>query len=408
MKHKITIVFLFIYSLMFSQKEHPKEHAKLRMNLNVGMNMSKFVDGYSWKHGKRLAVGTSFFFDLTSRLSLRASLDYSPKSSIGINTNTKIICQYVDFSVSPSIKISNDLNLHFGVSYSQIINSYFSEINGSTIDGYSKTKIPNYDSEINGLMGLELRLQNNVYLFSNFTIPGNRSHTRNIQLGLRITLNQRIKKDVNYRKIRIENSHQQIKELKSAVLLVRLKTNENSIQALQDKGQIETAERLRVSQAIENKKIIQAFKEQFHFCEVKFFFSNHSNQVRQKQYEQIFLNDSLEVDPSITMDKAAQFYIAEFGYIEQVYKGDSSSTPNVVPSHIRFFSLRMMDENFVQLEKPFPYYVRTISKTMKARPEQILLSTPILLASLSWSYEEAVSKMNRKLEKFLAKTDELN
>ncbi len=405
MKSRLSLYLSCILAFFFVKTALAQNHQGLRLNLNIGLNISKFSnDGFSWKSGKMPFIGTSIFYDITERFALRGSADYSPKSSIGFNPNKKIANQYLDLTFTPSFKIWNDFRLHAGVCYSHILSSNFITLKGDNPNGVEKTKIASYGSEQNVLIGFDLKMQENIHLTCNYTIPTDRTNTFNFQVGLRIALNKRKKKEPSCRDFRIQNASQEINELKNSVLLVRLKTSENSIQALINAGETEKADKMRLSQLNENKKIISAFKQNFTFCEVKFFFSNTSEQVRQKQFDQIFLNDSLQVDASISLDTNASYFIAEFGYIDQNNQIDTGSCQSGASSNMRFYSLRMMNNQFVQLQRPFPYYVRTISKSMKVRPEQILFVSPLFLTSLDWSYDETVARLNRKLEKYLEKS----
>lgn len=140
-------------------------------------------------------IGTSFFYDITERFALRGSADYSPKTSIGFNPNKKIANHYLDLTFTPSFKIWNDFRLHAGVCYSHILSSNFITLKGDNPNGVEKTKIASYGSEQNALIGFDLKMQENIHLTCNYIIPTNRTNTFNFQVGLRIALNKRKKKE---------------------------------------------------------------------------------------------------------------------------------------------------------------------------------------------------------------------
>jgi len=137
-----------------------------------------------------------------------------------------------------------------------------------------------------------------------------------------------------------------IRSLKQGVLLVRLHTNEHSIEALEQRGRHRDAQKLRDQQRKENLEIIRSFRYLFSFCEVRFFLSYYSYEVANDYYEGIFVNDSLELDSSITIPTNEHIYIADFGDVH--FQAFGSSVEGVV----------VMDRHFEALERPFPYYVR--------------------------------------------------
>src|SRR5205085_11075623 len=65
---------------------------------------------------------------------------------------------------------------------------------------------------------------------------------------------------------REEIMKEQIIKLKNGVLLVRLNSKKNSIDALIKNGQTEKAEQIRTNQAKYNKQVIKAFRINFTFC----------------------------------------------------------------------------------------------------------------------------------------------
>jgi hypothetical protein len=189
----------------------------------------------------------------------------------------------------------------------------------------------------------------------------------------------------------------QIKQLHDGVLLVRLHTNANVIEALSKKGKVNEANMLKQKQRMANVKIVAAFKTEFRFCPVYFFLSNYSKFVKGRQFDQVqFVNDSLEADTRIKLTES-NFLTAEFGTIEQdtakylsdYTKGlDSNGNYRLAPSYIGganpgFEVVAIKSDQFVQLRKPFPFYVRTYSTLFFKR-----------------SANKTVRFMNKKLSKY--------
>src|SRR5690606_16723801 len=118
----------------------------------------------------------------------------------------------------------------------------------------------------------------------------------------------------------------------------------------------------------------------FDFAPVYFFYSDQSRPIRKGQMDSVtFLNDSLEPDNAIRF-KGAGFLIAEFGRVSQdtaraVDQYSVRSTPEGTElrenyyggANLGFTALVIRSEDFVQLRKPFPYYVRTYDNSFLRR-----------------------------------------
>lgn len=205
------------------------------------------------------------------------------------------------------------------------------------------------------------------------------------------------KPDESLRKFENRVSKYQIQELSKGALLVRLNTRTQSVQALRDMGKKEMAQKIEDKQRALNLSIVKAFRERFTFCPVYFFYSDNSIQVKNKAFDKVaFLNDKLESDTSVKMIKP-YFLIAEFGRIEQdtlkrsSYTYDAQAQNGQRHTHqyyggtdMGFGALLVKSDKFVQLRKPFPFYVRTFD------------SLPI-----KRSYQKVVSTLSRNLNYFL-------
>lgn len=205
------------------------------------------------------------------------------------------------------------------------------------------------------------------------------------------------KKRVSHRKQLRTLSYEQINQLKDGALLIRLITKTNSIIALRKQQNNKLADRLEKKQAEYNLRIINAFKANFTFCPTYFFSSEYSSNVGERQFDKVvFLNENLLADTSIKFDNK-DFLTAEFGMIEQdtakhfshySYLRDSTGRLEKVGSYyggpdMGFGALIIKSDKFIQLKRPFPYYVRTFdSLPIKRSPNKV------------------VRKMNKKLHKF--------
>ncbi len=192
---------------------------------------------------------------------------------------------------------------------------------------------------------------------------------------------------------------EQIKKLKNGVLLVRLSTKINSIEALKKNGNIERAEKIKLEQKKYNLEIIKAFRNNFTFCPVYFFYSNYSDNIKKgKLKEVVFLNDSLKEDSLIKLNDK-KFLTAEIGNIEQdtaqyldgYYNNQGENgverrSSLYGGSALGFSAVKIMSDQLIQLKDPFPYYV----KTSEALPVDRRLT-------------KAITKMNNKLQNYFEK-----
>jgi hypothetical protein len=176
-------------------------------------------------------------------------------------------------------------------------------------------------------------------------------------------------------------AYQQIKDLKTGALVVRLKTNDKSVLAYRQSGRNEIADRMVADRATMNRKIITAFRSFLDFCPVYFIYTKNTDDLKTGK-NGIFLNDTLAIDTSIYI-KENFYLLAEYGSVmanervdEYHYKGvyTTQESSRVVGQS----ALVMLDTSNIQLKEPFPFY------------ETVYLD----------NYNKAVEKFNRGLHKF--------
>ena len=140
---------------------------------------------------------------------------------------------------------------------------------------------------------------------------------------------------------RKESAREEIAQLRKGALLVRLKTGSLQLKALEESGNTKDAAAYRKKMEDENNEVVKAFREEFRFCPVYFFYSNNSGQIRAGHLAGCLLNKDLQPDSSLVPD-TNYFLTAETGFSEE--------------QHIE--GLIIMDRNFKQLETPFPFLIR--------------------------------------------------
>ncbi|MCX6258988.1 MAG: outer membrane beta-barrel protein [Bacteroidia bacterium] len=423
MKRLLSIIsFVFISFICFSQEPDSTTASKIQYGFCFGINISKFhKDNIDFNYATRPAVGLFENNKLSDDMNLKLSLLYSVKSSTLFYPGTKFSNTYFDLNIIPQYKLTQDLYLQAGLSYSQVLTAKKVILNGSNWNGVNKINDDEFNPELNITAGFECKIQDNINIdFSYNFIPAKKDNIQNFQILVNYPLDF---KKVSHRKLIKLKSKSQIEALKNGLLLVRLKTFENKINALMEAGYTEDAAKVKTKQETENKKIVSAFRNYFNFCNVYFFFSNNTIEIKNRKFNNVFLNDSLVIDKTMTIDTTKSIFIAEFGnkepdtttYYYQFYKYEFIPDGNWSVKKVKryytyspysdFYALIIRDGNFVQLKKPFPFYVRAIFMSMRIHPEQALI-LPLTIYSLflPWSYDKTVDRMNKKLHKYYEKS----
>ena len=207
------------------------------------------------------------------------------------------------------------------------------------------------------------------------------------------------KEEVSVKRQKKTDARQQINQLQGGALLIRLETKSKVINALKKSGKESQAKIIEKMQAEYNMTIVRAFRAAFGFCPVYFFYSEHSEAVRAKSFAKVrFLTYDLKADGSVKF-AGGNFFTAEFGTIEgdggnDVDEGDTKQNDKSKEGvseykggvSMGFGALLIKDDQFVQLSRPFPFYVRTFDSLPTKR-----------------SPKKVVELMNEKLQEFYAR-----
>jgi hypothetical protein len=166
-------------------------------------------------------------------------------------------------------------------------------------------------------------------------------------------------------------AYQQIKDLHEGVLLIRLPTRKRSIEALEEMGRNAEADRLRADIQEENAQTVEAFARSYDFSPYYFFHSSSSVAVRDERWEEVVLFDA-QFDTVHNFSAPSNYFIAEFGRLQpdtatftgqerytQTAEGTGTKTSQYGSSNLGIPALVILSANFIQLDDPFPYYVRT-------------------------------------------------
>lgn len=348
-------------------------------------------------------------YNLSKKWIVGGAANYFFKAS-NLNSLVSIEQQGIDLFLYSALKIE-DLSLKGGFNLDNTLVSFLRSKGND--NGISNLEKPKAQSLLNYFVGIEFKLNEELEFFVNQSISSNANNGTNSMVGLRYNLNQR-RTTLSRRKRRRISSAKHISNLKDGVLLVRLKTSQPTIDAMRYMGMDKEAKRVELIQKRQNKALVKAFRTYYSFSEVQFFYSNFSKKVKEGQLEGIFLNDSLELDSSISIPVKQKVYTAEFANIEQ----DSAkffSHYSFVPDGPfkqkkveRFYGAPDMDfkaiviknRQFEQLSAPFPYYSRYIGASLKKHPEEGLILFPLVHYLAVSSFSSCVMRLDKRLNRF--------
>ncbi len=175
-------------------------------------------------------------------------------------------------------------------------------------------------------------------------------------------------------------AQQQIQDLKKGVLLVRLKNPENRVEILNERHYYNKARTIELLEKGENRLVFQAIKKHFNFCQIYYFFSNNATAVKNGNYTHVFD----EAGDSVSIDLQTNIFFAAYTH---VYLDTEFNVSD------RLISFVIMDNNFKQLQKPFPYYASFTTSTYIPNKVEIF-------KSLSSVIEKNVYLLNLKLETY--------
>ena len=195
-------------------------------------------------------------------------------------------------------------------------------------------------------------------------------------------------------KERTDLSKKSIKELREGVLIVRLKTGKNQINALNrminskslapdvKKVYKERKENMLVANREHNLAIISAFNEKYKFSDVLFMPDTCVHLLNAGQKSGYFLNKELIFDDTISLGNK-NYFIAFHG------------TPNTTTKS-GVEGLVILDKNMNELADPFPFFTgrTTIRKTF---------SNFLNKTDNKDHYAPTVEKMNKRLHVFYRK-----
>lgn len=388
MKRIILLLAFVANMLALNAQDSLYAESRILAGFSAGLNINKFSLPF-----EDLSPGTSPSFGLfqvirlSNSFSLKLDEKFSRRKSVIMHPYRKIVGNYIDISVLPQFRLTDVVAFQAGL----IVNGYVDDISFS---------------ELNAVAGANIRLQQRLNLDVTYQLPLAKDNTSTLNVSLNYIINKRKHKQPRQRKIERNNRISKIEDLNNGILLVRLKDWEQKTDAYEQSGDSAEANRLAAFRKSQNLAIMEAFKNQYHFSEVAFFMSRDSKKIKDGNFEGVFLNDSLQKDSSITIDKSKPRLIGEVDFLEaDTSKHWQSSHYNIYTkkyekiyySNSADFSrcaIVIRDANFVQMRKPFPYYV-SCQTELKDDP----LVNPVNVI-IKRNFVKAVSKLDSNLNYF--------
>ena len=267
-------------------------------------------------------------------------------------------------------------------------------------------------------IGTEFKLNESWNFSFDIQTPLDKSNSGTIQIGLVFKLandEAELKmKPISERRIRNNHAKRQIGELNNGVLLCRLQTSIPKIEAMIKCGFIEEANEVEEAQRKFNLGLMKSFRKNYSFSQVEFFYSYHSDKVRKGDFNNIFLNEDLQVDSTIEIDTNKKVFTI-------AYQNIKSDTIQIFDQQVRsyrgglidsyfggpdfsFNALVVMTQDFQQLLRPFPYYTRGFAPSFKQHKTMRVLLFPFLSKD-KYDFDHTISIFNSKLIRFKLKTD---
>lgn len=165
-------------------------------------------------------------------------------------------------------------------------------------------------------------------------------------------------------KNRKEQSKEWFAQLENGHLLVQLFNRDRTKKHIEAELGPNAVARYEADQMEKRKRLMKAFESHFTFCPVLFFYSNDALHLKNRDFDQVtFYNSQHQVIPAEQVN-ISSFLIGEVSRVESdsiTYVSEDGTTKKR-PSYA-FSAFVFRDNQFRQLRRPFPFYVRTMQGT---------------------------------------------
>lgn len=412
---KTQLLFLFLIfsecfvSSIYSQNGQSKSELKFEVASGLNFTSIKQIEN---SNSAKPFLGIQLQMPFYNEFSLKSGAEFAYFDFSNFTAYPKIRNSYLQLKLIPQVRIANFAKFGAGLQYSFLLKSSVLTLGESYNNATMYQFESDFTSTLDYVIGFDIDLYRRVSMGLNasasLTDPSYALRT------FKVSVNYNVLGKSEKRPSAKAIARQQIQDLRNGVLLVRLQTSKTKIDALRSAGHQKKAIEAEQAQFAENQKIMKAFSENFSFCPVYFFTSDKTLQVKNRIFSNVFVDSTLQIDSTISLPQDIKIFFAEFGtigddenYGKTGYRYQNpANMREKIPSfqggaEIQFSALVVYDSNFVQLKRPFPYYVRSHFKSIKKHPEMMLFMFPYVLDSNIWSFADVVEKMNNKLLKFL-------
>lgn len=325
--------------------------------------------------------GLAYVFECKDKSDLRLGSFIGRKRSVDEST-LKYNNTYISFFSNYYLPLSPKLSFSLGPQYSVLINSY-------TEKGAVEKQMHGYNSYLALNAGVEYKLQKNLNIGLVYEAPlfdSKLASWPNFKVKLGITIDQNLFKGKE-RAVRQLKSNTKIKDLRNTAMLVSLHGFAKQINAYRENGNEQMARNIEYKRDEINRTIVDAFITEFDFCPVYFFYNYDSKKIKEKNFDNVFVNSDLKNDSLIEFDLET-FMIGSLGFsvtdtnisysYVDVYKngynnaaGYTRSSMN--ESDISHYGFSIMDQNFEYIEKPFPRFVNGYFLVVKKSIPRIIV-----------------------------------
>ena len=205
------------------------------------------------------------------------------------------------------------------------------------------------------------------------------------------------------KKKKTEYTQAKIHELKNTALLVRLRGYKKQIAAFEEQGNASMVKLMKSKRDELNKSIVDAFASEFDFCPVYFFYNYDTQKIKDKDFENVFVNKNLKIDSSIEI-KFENFLIGEIGYafheldtitnidvhpnskIESNKRDEGNRVAMNLPVHSTStdfvnYGFHIRNQEFLIIQKPFPGFTSGYFAFVKRSNKVVIRKTNIRLHS---------------------------
>ncbi len=365
------LLFLCVISIsssllgQFSPSQAPAE-----TEITFGITNSRFKsDSLEVNPLSSFNIGFRATSALSDNYFFRASARFSTRGYNNSKWNGKLRNRYLDAELNVLRELFPGLRFEIGVAAHFLYRSTFNYKDPGLGFQEISTTPDNWSSYLDGFVGAELRMEEKISLglryYPEFELDRGAGLVAQIALSLDNTWAS------GERALIKEQADRTIVELKNGVILIRLKRLTKSIEALKRMGEPLKAEEVKRKIESQNRDLMKAFKSEFDFCEVRFFYSDDSNEIRSGNFEGKLMDSNGEV---AQLPKGySEIYFADTGPLQAdtslhyydyqlISDGDFSSRRikrKYSGQAMGFGALAIKDKNFVNLSKPLPYYVKT-------------------------------------------------